>query len=73
MSIFVTSEEQLYITGISGDILTVVRGLNNSPDIDHLNDAEIFKLDAQATASIGYGTMSVEQVRMVKDEDMVIQ
>ena len=66
-------EEQLTITGINGNVLTVVRGVNNSPDMDHADDSETLILDAQASASLGHGTMTVEGVRMVKDENMEIQ
>jgi len=69
----IIASEQLIISGISGNTLTVVRGVNASGDVSHAHDTEIWILDAQASASLGHGTMTVEGVRMVKDENMEIQ
>ena len=70
----VIDEEQLLITAIDGKNLTVSRGVNGTADVFHAKKTRIYVVGgADATASIGHGSMTVELVRLIKNEDVQLE
>ena len=70
----VIHDEQLLITAIDGKNLTVIRGFNDTDDVFHAKKTRIYVVGgADATASIGHGSMTVELVRLIKNEDVELE
>jgi hypothetical protein len=70
----VIDDEQLSITAINGKNLTVIRSVNGTADVFHAKRTRIYIVGgAEATASIGHGSMTVELVRLIKDEDVELE
>jgi hypothetical protein len=70
----VIDDEQLSIAAINGKNLTVTRSVNGTTDAFHAKRTRIYIVGgAEATASIGHGSMTVELVRLIKDEDVELE
>jgi hypothetical protein len=70
----VIDDEQLSIAAINGKNLTVIRSVNGTADVFHAKRTRIYIVGgAEATASIGHGSMTVELVRLIKDEDVELE
>lgn len=70
----VIDEEQLLITAIDDKDMTVIRAVNGTAEDYHATKTRIYIVaGAEATASIGHGTVTVELVRMIKDEEIILE
>jgi hypothetical protein len=68
--VIVIDDEKLLVTGVADKDLTVVRGYDGTTAAAHAKRTRIYKVaGAEATGTIGKGSVTVELVRMIKGEE----
>lgn len=68
--VIVIDEEKMLVTGVADKTLTVERGFDGTTAAAHTQRTRIYKVaGAEATGTIGKGSVTVELVRMIKGED----
>jgi len=68
--VIIIEDEKLLVTNVAGTDLTVERGHDGTDDVDHAQRTRIYVPEgAEATGTIGKGSVTVQLVRMIKGEE----
>ncbi len=68
--VIIIEDEKLLVTNVAGKDLTVERGHDGTSDVNHAERTRIYVPEgAEATGTIGKGSVTVELVRMIKGEE----